>query len=405
MLDALRNPAFRSIWIGYTASSAATAILPTALTLYVLDTRGAITTLGLVLGARTVGFLLGALLGGVLVDRVPRRLALAGSSGLRGLATLAAIPAFDASIWVVCACVLLASVGEGVFRSAYQAVTAEVVDEQHRQAANAATTLSLRACQTAVPLATTLIYPALGGEVTLALAGMLWLGSSAVTLKSRSADGAAGERERERRGNLLQEYRDGLYEASKHRWFAAGLGALAIWLSMSYSLQQLVLPLVSRERFGGNTLIGVALGAYAIGAIAGALVLSRWTPRRPGLLAFAGLSLYGLVPLALLVADQRVIVLAYLLGGLGIEMFNIPWFTAIHREVPREMLGRVSALDFLVSYGTVPLGLAGLPYLITWFGRAPVSTVCGLATGLAALSVLAVPGARELADPRRPCGG
>ena len=398
MLALLRHPAFRSIWISYTASSAATAILPTALTLYVLDTRGAVTTLGLVLGARTVGFLLGALLGGVVVDQSPRRLALAGSSGLRGVATLAAIPAFATSIWVICVCVLLAGVGEGVFRSAYQAVMAEVVGDQDRQAANAATTLSLRMCLTAVPLATTLSYAWLGGGATLALAGLLWLGSSAivVTLKLR----AEAARERKRSGNLLQEYRDGLREASRHRWFAAGLGALAIWLATTYSLQQLILPLVSRERFGGNTLIGIALGSYSVGAIAGALVLGRWTPKRPGLLAFAGLSLYALVPLALLVSSPSLIVLAYLLGGIGIELFNIPWFTAIQREVPKEMLGRVSSLDFLVSYGMAPLGLAGLPYLIAWFGQSTVLVVCGLATGLAAFAVLAVPGARALADPR-----
>ncbi len=237
---------------------------------------------------------------------------------------------------MVCLCVLLAGLGEGVFRSACQAVMAEVVDEKHRQAANAATTLSLRIALTAVPLATMLSYALAGRQGDAGARGPAvarFLGDRAGDRIAAGRSGAASPA-----ADLLQEYRDGLHEAIRHRWFIAGLGALAIWLATSYSLQQLVLPLVSRERFGGNTWIGIALGAYSIGAIAGALVLGRWRPRRPGLLAFAGLSLYGLVPLALLVADRSSIVLAYLLGGIGIEVFNIPWFTALQREVPKEMV-------------------------------------------------------------------
>lgn len=403
MLTSLRNPAFRWAWTSYTASAAATAILPTALTLYVLDAKGGVAALGLVLGARTVGFVLGALFGGVITDRFARGKVLATASGLRGVATLAAIAAFHTSVVVICACVLLAGAGEGVFRSAYQAVVGEVVAEQERQAANAATTLSMRLCLTAGPLLATWFYAQFGGSISLAVAGLLWVGSALLVLPIGVNTGRpAPSRQDATRQGLLREYQEGVQEGLRHRWFVGGLGALIVWLALAYSVQQLVLPLVSRELFGGDAVIGIALGAYSAGAVLGAILLGHWSPRRPGIAAFVGLSLYGLVPMALLVGDHLwLIVVAYLLGGFGIEMFNVPWFTAIQREVPKDKLGRVSALDFLVSYGVAPLGLVGLPLLFPVVGQSAVLVVCGLVTTVAALAVLVVPGSATLSDPRR----
>lgn len=47
-------------------------------------------------------------------------------------------------------------------------------------------------------------------------------------------------------------------------------------------------------------------------------------------------------------------VAAYVVAGLGIELFNVPWFTATQREVEPGKLARVSSLDFLFSYGLAP---------------------------------------------------
>jgi hypothetical protein len=41
----------------------------------------------------------------------------------------------------------------------------------------------------------------------------------------------------------------------------------------------------------------------------------------------------------------------------GIELFNVPWFTATQREVEPDKLAGCP-LDFLLSYGLAPVGLA-----------------------------------------------
>ncbi|NOL48564.1 hypothetical protein [Pelistega europaea] len=86
---------------------------------------------------------------------------------------------------------------------------------------------------------------------------------------------------------------------------------------------------------------------------------------------------------------------------MGVEIFNIPWFTAIQREVPKDKIGRISALDFLVSYGMSPLALAILPFFIQSFGQMSVLLICGGLTITSALLALLVPGAWYMRDPRR----
>lgn len=102
-------------------------------------------------------------------------------------------------------------------------------------------------------------------------------------------------------------------------------------------------------------------------------------------MGLTGLGAYALVPLALAISPSPVLVLAaYALGGIGIEVFNVPWFTATQREVPPERLARVTSLDFVMSYGCAPLGLALLAPAISAWGLTPVLLGCAAACALGA---------------------
>ena len=404
MLGILRNTRFRLAWLSYTASGLATSLTPVALTLFLLDVHGGVAVLGLVLGSRMAGFVLGAILGGVVTDGYPRRTVLTLASAVRGTAILAVVPAFTVSVFAICAAVLLAGVGEGFFRGAYQALIGEVVPEEDRQRANALSTLSNRLLLVGGPTAAALLYALVGGSVTLLGAGLLWLGSAGLALRLPRGEPPPSNDARRR---PFADFVEVLREAGRHRWFVAGLAALVIWLALGYAVQQLTLPLVSRADLGGDTFLGIALGCYSAGAVVAAVLMGRWTPSRPGLVAFVGLSLYGLVPLALTVPAVSpqfgavMVLLAYFLGGVGIEAFNIPWFSAIQREVPPERMGRLFSLDFMVSHGASPLGLALLPHVLTSAGQTPVLLVCGVLTLVSALGALVVPGALQFADPRQ----
>jgi hypothetical protein len=399
LLRLLRERAFRRVWLSYSASAAATGMMPTALTLAVLDRPHGFTVLGLVLGARTLGFVIGSLPGGIIADRYPRAAILAISSAVRGGATAVVGLATGLPILLICAAICCAGAGEGMFRSAYQALIGELFTKDRLQEANAATTLSLRIWLVAGPTAAVALYTQVGRGFSLTASAALWMVSAllAATVSSKHRTTPVSNA----KANAFHEFGEGLSEARRHRWFLAGLTALVCWLALGEAAKYVMLPVVSRQRFDSTTLIGLALGAYSAGAIAGAMLMSRWRPRRVGIPAMIMLGGYGLVPISLAYASQSwIIIVACAIGGMGIEVFNIPWFTAIQREVPTRLQARISSLDFLVSYGMSPLGFAVIPITVNAAGAQTVLTVAGLAVIGSALATLLVPGMTEFSDPR-----
>jgi predicted MFS family arabinose efflux permease len=82
-----------------------------------------------------------------------------------------------------------------------------------------------------------------------------------------------------------------------------------------------------------------------------------------GLMAYAA-------PLILfaVAAPAWAVVIAYGLALACLGFLNPVWETVVQQEVPAEVLARVSAYDWLVSLGAMPLGYALGPVLTRQFG-------------------------------------
>lgn len=399
----IKNAIFQKLWLSYTFTSVASASLPALISLIVLDLYKDLKLLGIILAFRTVGFIVGAVVSGVVTDRFAHKKVLLASTSLRLLATIGIIFClYFQWFYPLYGIVSLLGIGEGIFRVAYQAMMADIVDDTDLLSANAVNTLSMRLSLTVVPLLGTMAFVSFGGFISMSMVVLLWIVAWGLllTLKDSHHEHKSPQVDLGKQ-SIWQNYREGLLEARRHRWFMAGLAALVVWLSAAYSVQQLLLPLISKETFHDEKIIGIALGAYSVGALLASVVMSKYQPKAYGLWGFIGLSLYGLVPLALMGNNTWWIYAAYFLGGVGVEVFNIPWFTAIQREVPKDKIGRISALDFLVSYGMSPLALAILPFFIQFFGQMSVLLVCGGLTIASALLALLVPGTWYMRDPRR----
>lgn len=300
----------------------ATALLPTTMTLRILAGGGDLKLLGLVLASQMAGFVFGALFGGVVADRLLRASALAAASVLRMAATFGIVAAIKSLAPLAAVLTFAINFSEGVFRSACQAHMAETMEPHDRFRADAATTLSMRSAFIAGPLAATCW--GLSFLVAAAQAGV------------------------------------GLGEARRHRWFVAGLETLAVWLSLGNGMQRLAFPAVSRESLGGSCFVGLALSVHSTGALLGALIVGRFPNRGLDTLGYVGLAVYGFVLAFLLTKSPSLILMSHFTGGVGIELFNIPWFTVMQNRIALPFLGRMSALDFLVFYGPFPL---------SWFSR------------------------------------
>ncbi len=391
----LRNTQFLRLWTATTTSGIATWALPFVLGLAVLSRSLTAVELGILLAARTAGFLAAVPISGVLADRYARRQVVLWS----GLTSAAAAPVLAVYMGdsLVLAAVAAAAMGagQGACRPAFAALTAEVVAEGRRQEANAALTLSIRVTTLVVPGLTALLALVVSTPVLLLGIGALWL---VVALMPPAGSGRVAPPSG---AGFVTEFLDGVREARRHPWFLAGLAALSAVIATGYSATGVILPLVSRDRYGTEAVLAGALTAFTLGALAGAVLMARWRPRAAGWTGLFGLALYGFAPLVLLLPVHPFVVIAvYAVGGLGIDLFNVPWFTATQREVEPSKLARVSSLDFLLSYGLAPIGLALIAPAISTFGAAPVLLVCSVICFAAPALAALVPSSRDF-GPRR----
>lgn len=396
----LRDAAFLRLWSGTTASGLATWALPYVLGLAVLDRSLTAVELGVLLAARTVGFLVAVPVSGVLADRHSRRAVVFWSCLTSAIALPVMALGVGSSPWLAAVAAGVAGAGQGACRPAFQALTAEVVDEPRRQQANAAMTLAVRVTTLIAPAVTALLAVLASTQVLLWGVGVLWLIAATVPPAGRRS--CAGTRPPTA---VVTEFAEGLREARRHPWFLAGLGALTAVIATGYSATGVALPLVSRDRYGSEAVLAGATTAYVVGALAGAVLVARWRPRAQGWAALAGLALYGFAPLALLLpVPPAAILAAYVLAGIGIEMFNVPWFTATQREVAPDKLARVSSLDFLLSYGLAPVGLILIAPAIDAFGASVVLGACAVVCFAAPAAAALVPGTRGFSRERRAAG-
>ncbi|WP_028646565.1 MFS transporter [Nocardiopsis sp. CNT312] len=390
----LTDPAFLRLWIGSTASGLATWAMPFILGLAVLDGSLTAVGLGVLLATRTTGFLVSLPLGGLLADRFSRRSVVLWAGLTAALATPVMAAGVEASALVLAAVAATAvGAGQGACRPAFQALTAEVVDEPRRQRANAALTVSVRVTTLVAPAVTALLSTTLDTSALLLVTAALWaVAALAPPGEARTRPGSAAPEP----WSPVADFADGLREARRHPWFLAGLGALTAVIATGYSATGVLLPVVSRDTFGTETVLAGAMTAYTAGALAGALVIGRWRPSAQGWTSLCGLALYGFAPLSLLVpVSPWTVVAAYVLAGIGIELFNVPWFTAAQREVAPDKLARVSSLDFLFSYGLAPVGLALIAPAAQAVGTDTVLAVCAALCFLAPAAAALAPGAKR----------
>ncbi|WP_411711411.1 MFS transporter [Lentzea atacamensis] len=385
-----RNVAFLRLWTGTTASGLAMWALPFVLGLAVLERSITAVELGVVLATRTAGFLAAVPVAGVLADRHSRRGVVFWSCVTAAVATPVIAVGMGRSLLLMAVAATIVGAGQGACRPAFQALVAEVVPESGRQQANAAITLAVRVMSLVAPSMTALASLLVDARALLALTGVVWLCAALVP-----PAGTAGPAPVSTRAGFVADFAEGIREARRHPWFLAGLGALTVVIATGYSASAVLLPVVSRDRYGAEAVLAAATTAYTIGALAGAALIARWRPRAAGWVALAGLGCYGLIPLCLLLpVHPFVLIAAYAVTGIGIELFNVPWFTATQREVEPGKLARVSSLDFLLSYGLAPVGLAFIAPAVDQFGVSAVLGGCAVICFAAPAAAALVPSSR-----------
>jgi MFS family permease len=380
-LRVLRHSNFRYLFFGQSASVIGDRVVVVAIALYVTQSTGSASDLGLILASQALPLVALLLFGGVWADRMPRhRIMIVADLARAGLHGTLAFLIFAGSVRVWQLAVIEAAFGaaQAFFQPAYSGLIPQTVPEDLIQEARALTQSTENVAFLVGPALATALVLGVGAGEAFALDAATFLLSAALLTRVRPRP----------RGNapapssLWRELRVGFDEVRSRTWvwvtIAVFTGAILCVYAPWYSLA----PIIARNSYGGAGVFGLLESLGGAGAVVGALVGLAWRPRRPlktGMLLVLAWPLMG-VTFAVRAPLALVAVLA-LATGFGFTQLMILWETALARYVPPWALSRVSAYDWMGSLALLPAG-----YLLA----GPLAGVYGVRTVLGIGSAIGV---------------
>ena len=403
ILQPLRERDYALLTAGSSISLLGDGFFFVALAWQVYEISNVPTALSIVGLAWTLPLVLFVLLGGVFSDRYDRRWLMVGADLVRAIA-IGLLGLFSVSgaleLWHVVALIAFVGLGDAFFNPASTAIVPDLLPDDQLPQANALQGL-LR------PLAVRLIGPALGGLVVagvgsgtaflLDAASFLASGAAVLAIATRPRHPAAGHGVRQ----TLHEVGEGLAYVRATPWIWATLVSAMLSLLVWIGPQEVLLPFLVKNRLAlGPDALGGIFAAGGVGAILMAITIGQLgQPRRRVTAMFASWSI-GVLLIAgygLMTALWQALVLSAI-GAALFELGQMIWTTLLQQLVPRELLGRVSSLDWLVSVGLVPISFALTGPVAGAIGAEWTMVAAGTLGAVLMSALLFAPGVR---DPER----
>ena len=328
----------------------------------VLKATNSATDLSYVLAAQIAPSLVFVLIGGVAADRfraqrviVVANLLMALGEGTFGVLALTGRP----PLWAMLGLEAVTGTGVALFYPASQALLPRIVPDSLLQEASAISRLVMNSGQMAGAAAAGLLVAAAGPGWALVLCGVGMVATVPMLLAIKApgplpagrapADAPAP--------NMLAELREGWSEFRSHTWLWVIVAQFSVVMMAWYGAFSVLGPVVAREHLGGPAAWGAITAADALGLIAGGAAALRFTPRRPMLFVVVIGGAIAISPLSLaMVLPLPAVCLASFGLGVFVEMMMVQWTVAMARNIPPDMLARVSSYDVLGSVMTMPAG-------------------------------------------------
>ena len=355
----LASPGYRRLWAARTVSQWGDIAQFTALALLVFHLTGSGLGVSGVVIAEIVPVLLLAPLAGPLVDRLPRVTVMVAAD-LARLVLAGVLAVWHGDIAVVYALAFGLSAGAVFFNPAASSLLPALVKQDQLVAANSA-------IWSAAVLSQVVIAPLAGLLATTA--GYAWAFAANAASFAASAVLLAGLRAGEAprpvtAAPIWAQAGEAVGQLAHDRLLRALAVAQTLAALSAGATSALLVVLASRRLHTSGGGYGLLLGAIAVGAVTGPLLLARLPAlgRRPAVV-FAAFGLRGLVDLVLATVTALPAALAALVGyGIGTSTGNVAFATVIQSHVPDRLRGRVfSAFDLIwQAMRLVSLLLGGL---------------------------------------------
>ncbi|WP_328347877.1 MFS transporter [Micromonospora sp. NBC_00421] len=395
MFAPLRYAAFRYLAAGRLVNMVGNAVAPVALAFAVLDLTGSVRDLGLVVGARSLMNVLFVLFGGVLADRVPRRLVLVGSN-LLGALTQATVATLVLTGTATIPLLLALGAANGVVSALAQpasaAVTPQTVPAELIQPANAILRLGMNTGMIGGAALGGLLVAAVGPGWGLAVDAFTFAVAAVAFTGVRVPAARAGAA----RMGIVADLREGWSEFVARTWvWVVVLGFMVLNGALAGGVNVLG-PAVADGTIGRSGW-GLVLAAQTVGMVVGGVVALRIRVRRLLLLGVACMFAESALLLGLALKPTiGVLVAAGVTVGIAVEQFSVAWETSIAQHIPADRLARVYSYDMLGSFVAIPLGQVTVGPVAAAIGTRDTLLILAAAVALAVLGMLASRDVRRL---------
>jgi MFS family permease len=352
----LRLRDFRYLFAARAISYVGTYLAPIAVAFAILDNGGGATAVGLGFAAWTLAQVATLAVGGVVGDRVPRRLVMIGSdvasTAVRTTMGLLLVSG-HAQVWQLIVLQALGGAAVAFYSPASYGLVREVVPEEQLQQANGLLAIARYA---AFP-----IGGAIGGSIVVLVGtGSALLvdagtyATSAILLsrihvKSIARAGAG----------FLQELREGWSAFVEQTWVWVLVLYVSLYFLITYAPFFVLGPYIAKHSMDGARSWTPVIIGEGIGALLGGLAGLRWRPREP--MVKTGLLLMFSAAQNLILAFHPTTVLLSLAAtgaGFAFALGSVVWDTTLQRKIAPEKLARVASYGWMGAMVFLPAGYA-----------------------------------------------
>ncbi len=389
------------LWTSGLLVNIGASAFPIALAVTILDTGGNATSLGLILAARVLSGVLLAPVGGVWADRLPRKFVMIGADIFR--AFLALILVFVAApsipLYVIAILVFIMGAGDAFGAPAAGAIMPTILPSEKLPAGNVARGIVIKLASIVGPGIGGLSVIALGGRLTFAVTTIFFALGAYLLFPITEPKYVKNVDT----PNFFVDLKEGLKTVWSMPWVAAVIAMASIQLMVVLGAEQVLLPIISRREFGTDTVFAASAALFSVGAVISALIAMRIQAKHPGLVSICA---WGILVVATLVLafpiSPAFVMVGYLIAGLSVGPWDAYWVTAIQREIPQELQGRVFSIDHMGSVGLLPLGMALVGPAVNLVGEKELLIGASIFHVVVCIAVLFVPGVIDLKMPKKP---
>ena len=396
ILEPLRNRDFRLLWTGQTVSTFGDFVIAVALPFQILALGGGALELGIFGAITSVASIVFVLVGGAIADRVPRRRIILTGDLASGL-VVGALAVLSATRGLCLEHLYASAAFFGAARSffipAIQALVPEIVPGEILQAANSVRGLSRQLGLLAGPVVGGVLVAVAGLPAAFGVDAATFLVSVLLFRLARPP-----RHEPAAPAPLLRQVREGLTYTFAVPWLWIFIFAWAIVILGMVGPLEIALPiLVTQVLRGDARLFGTITAAVGLGQVVAGIALAQLRVRRLGIgicvcAAVGGVALAGMG----VAADIPVVLGCAAAFGAQFVGVGVLWTTAVQKHVPRDLLGRVTSIDFFGGSLLLPLAPVIFAAIVVALGPGEAFVVGGAVSVLAAVLLLLVPSIRAL---------